>query len=165
IIAIALIAAAFMKKDYTVQRDVVINQPESVVFEYIKYLKNQDQFSKWAQMDSNMKKSYEGTDGTVGFISKWEGNKDVGIGEQEIKNIVPNERIDFELRFKKPMESTSQAFMITEAVDSIHTKVTWGFSGRTPWPFNFMMAMMNFDKLLGADFEIGLDNLKNKLEQ
>src|SRR5690606_41185411 len=92
IIAIALIAAAFMKKDYTVQRDVVINQPESVVFEYIKYLKNQDQFSKWGQMDPNMKKSYEGTDGTVGFISKWEGNKDVGIGEQEIKNIVPNER-------------------------------------------------------------------------
>jgi hypothetical protein len=36
-------------------------------------------------MDPDMKKTYRGTDGTVGFVSEWESNKkDVGTGEQEI---------------------------------------------------------------------------------
>jgi len=88
LIAILLITAIFTKKDYAVEREITINKPKQVVFDYIKYLKNQDYFSKWATMDPNIKKDYRGTDGTVGFVSAWESdNDDVGKGEQEIKKI------------------------------------------------------------------------------
>src|SRR5690606_7302599 len=88
IIAIPLIIALFVKKDYAVQREVTIDKPKQEVFDYIKYLKNQDNYSKWNKIDPEMKKSYKGTDGTVGFISRWESNKkEVGWGEQEIKKI------------------------------------------------------------------------------
>ncbi len=41
----------------------------------------------------------KGVDGTVGAVSAWSGNREVGVGEEEIKKISQNERIDFELRF------------------------------------------------------------------
>jgi len=72
------------------------------VFNYVKYIKNQDHWSPWKSRDPEMKQSFIGEDGTVGFVSKWKGNKEVGTGEQEIKGIVENERIDSELRFFKP---------------------------------------------------------------
>ncbi|SUJ28353.1 Uncharacterised protein [Sphingobacterium spiritivorum] len=57
LVVILLIAALFLKKDYAVKREIVINKPREVVFEYIKYIKNQNYYSKWATMDPNMKKN------------------------------------------------------------------------------------------------------------
>ena len=88
LIAIPLIVALFVKKDYAVEREITINKPKQEVFDYVKLLKNQDNYSIWATMDPNMKKTYRGTDGTVGFVSAWESKVDsVGVGEQEIKKI------------------------------------------------------------------------------
>src|SRR5687767_6815253 len=93
LVAILLIVALFVKKDYAVEREITINKPKQEVFAYIKYLKNQDNFSKWGSMDPAMQKSYTGTDGAVGAVSAWKGNSDVGEGEQEIKKITEGERI------------------------------------------------------------------------
>ncbi|MCW2262733.1 MULTISPECIES: hypothetical protein [Sphingobacterium] len=68
IVAVLLITALFLKKDYAVKREITINKPKQEVFDYIKYLRNQNNFSKWAMMDPLMTKTYQGTDGTVGFI-------------------------------------------------------------------------------------------------
>jgi hypothetical protein len=166
IIAIPLIIALFSKKDYAVEREIVINKPKQEVFDYIRYLKNQDNFSKWATMDPAMKKTYRGTDGTVGFVSAWESNKDdVGTGEQEIKKITEGDRIDYELRFIKPFESTEAAYMITEMVSDNQTRVRWGFSGHMAYPMNLMMLFMNFEEMIGGDFETGLVRLKEELEK
>ena len=96
-----------------------------------------------------MKKTYSGTDGTVGFVSAWESdNKDVGIGEQEIKKITEGERIDFELRFFEPFESTDPAYMTTESVSENQTKVKWGFNGHMDYPMNIMMLFIDFEKMI-----------------
>jgi uncharacterized protein YndB with AHSA1/START domain len=166
IIVLILVILLFTKKEYAVEREIVINKPNQEVFDYIKYLKNQDNFSVWAQKDPNMKKTYTGTDGTVGFISAWDSNvKDVGVGEQEIKKITEGERLDFELRFKKPFEATDNAFMTTEAMGENQTKVKWGFFGKMKYPMNGMLLMMDMDKMLGGQLQTGLDNLKNVLEK
>ena len=102
IIAIPLVVALFVKKDYAVEREIVINKPKQDVWEYVKYIKNQDYYSKWNMADPNMKKSYSGTDGTVGFISSWEStDENVGVGEQEILKITEGERMDVKLRSLK----------------------------------------------------------------
>jgi hypothetical protein len=164
--AIALITALFVKKEYAVEREVTINKPKQEVFEYIKYLKNQDSYSVWANMDPQMKKEYKGTDGTVGFVSAWDSEKsDVGKGEQEIKKITEGERIDFELRFIKPFESTEPAYMITESVGDNQTKVKWGFSGEMKYPMNLMLLFMNMEEMVGNDLATGLQNLKTNLEK
>lgn len=166
IIAIPLITAVFVKKDYSVQRDILINQPKQEVFDYVKYLKNQDNYSKWAMMDPGMEKSYSGTDGTVGFVAAWDSEKEeVGRGEQEIVNIEEGDRIDFELRFYEPFESTEPAYMTTQAITDNQTKVTWGFSGHMAYPMNLMFLFMDFEKMIGDDLQTGLQNLKAELEK
>ncbi len=166
IIALPLITAIFTKKEYTVLRETAINRSKADVFSYIKLLKNQENYSKWAQMDTKMKKTYQGTDGTVGFISGWESaNKDVGKGEQEIKKIIDGDRIDYELRFIEPFQATEQAYMAVESISDEQTKVKWGFNGHMAYPMNLMMLFMNFEEMIGKDFEIGLNGLKQILEK
>jgi hypothetical protein len=166
IIGIALIAALFVKKDMDAVREVTINKPRQEVFNYVKYLKNQEAYSKWENMDPAMKKSYRGTDGTVGFVSAWDSEKgDVGKGEQEIKKIIEGERMDTELRFLEPMESTASSAMITESIAPGATKVKWAFHGRMAYPFNLMRLFMNMEKMIGDDFQTGLTNLKTVLEK
>ena len=147
-------------------REITINKPKQAVFEYVKLIKNQNDYSVWNKKDPNSKMEYAGTDGTVGFISSWDSQmKEVGKGEQEIKKITEGKRIDMELRFKKPFEATDYAYLTTEMTDSTHTKVTWGFNGKMPYPMNFMCLFMNMDKMLGPDLQTGLDNLKGILEK
>jgi hypothetical protein len=166
IIGIPMLIAAFSKKDYKVEREVVINKPKQVVYDYVKYLKNQNDYSRWAKIDPNMKKTFRGTDGTVGFVSAWESdNKDVGKGEQEIKAMKEGERIDYEIRFIEPFASIGNAYMTTEAVSDNQTKVKWCFSGHMSWPMNFMMVVMDMDKAIGGDLTTGLNNLKGILEK
>lgn len=166
ILALVLIVALFVHKDYAVEREIVINRPKSEVFDYIKYLKNQDNFSVWANMDPNMKKEYKGTDATVGFVSSWDSEqKGVGKGEQEIKSIAEGERIDYELRFKKPFEATDYAYLVTENASDVSTKVKWGFTGKMSYPMNIMLLFMNMDAMLGKDLDTGLHNLKGVLEK
>lgn len=166
LVAIPFVVALFVKKDYGMQREVQIDRPVAEVFAYIKLLKNQDNFSKWASMDPAMKKSFRGTDGTVGFVSAWEStNPDVGRGEQEITAIVEGQRIDYTLRFLEPFESTDKAYILTEAVAEGQTRVVWGFDGHMAYPMNLMLLLMDFEQMLGSDFEQGLATLKTLLEQ
>lgn len=165
VIAIPLILGLFLKKDYAVLREVVINKPQAEVFDYVRYLKNQDNYSKWARMDPNMTKTYTGTDGAVGFVSAWDSkNEDVGKGEQEIKKITDGTRIDYELRFIKPMESTEHTFMTVTATSPTQSKVAWGFEGHMSYPWNVMMLCMDFEKMIGDDLSAGLNNLKTIME-
>ena len=159
LIALVLIVAAFVKKDYAVQREVVINKPKQQVFDYIKYIKNQNNYSVWNMKDPNSKMSYTGTDGTVGFVSAWESQmKDVGKGEQTIKDIKDGERLDMDLHFIKPMEGHDNAYMTTDSIAPNQTKVTWGFNGAMPYPMNIMLLGMNMDTMLGGDLQTGLNN-------
>lgn len=166
IIVLALLIALFLPKEYAVEREIIINQPKDSVFNYVKLLKNQDNFSVWFSKDPAIKKTFSGTDGTVGAVAGWDSkDENVGVGEQEIKKIVKGERIDSELRFKVPIESTAFAFMTTEAISPNQTKVKWGFDGKMPYPMNLMLPIMNIEEMLGKDLQDGLNNLKAILEK
>jgi hypothetical protein len=166
LIVIPLVTALFVKKTYTVEREILIEKPKQVVFDYIKLLKNQNNYSRWATMDPNMKQEFIGIDGNVGFVSSWDSNqKDVGKGEQTIVKITAGERIDFDLHFIKPFETRSKAYMTTDAVSENQTKVKWGFTGKMNYPMNISLLFMDMDKMLGKDLSTGLTSLKKMLEK
>ncbi|MCF7561407.1 SRPBCC family protein [Sabulilitoribacter multivorans] len=156
--------ALIAPKKYDVSRSIIIEKPISEVFNYLKLIKKQNDWSPWKKKDPHMKQEFIGTDGEVGFISKWEGNKDVGVGEQEILRIVENEVIESQLRFFKPWKSQSNAYLKVEDLGNNRTKVIWEFSGKNPIPFNIFMLFFNFEKAVGKDFEEGLASLKIQLE-
>lgn len=100
LVILPLFIALFTRKEYRIVREIEIHVPEEKVFDYIRQLKNQDNFNKWVMTDPTMKKEFKGTDGTVGFIYGWNGNKKAGEGEQEITAIEENKSIDTEIRFE-----------------------------------------------------------------
>lgn len=163
LIAIPLIIALFVQKEYAVEREITINKPQHQVFNYVKYLKNQDNYSKWVRLDPNMKKDFRGKDGNVGFVYAWDGNHEAGKGEQEIKNIIEGERVDIEIRFIRPFEGLATAPIITEPVSENQTRVKWALKGRSAYPMNFMNLFI--DNMLGTDLETSLTTLKGVLEK
>lgn len=163
LIVLALIVALFVKKEYAVEREIVINKPKQEVFDYIKLIKNQDNYSVWNRMYPTKKTSFKGTDGTVGFVYIWDHKE--SAGEQEITKITDGERIDMDLRFKVPFEANDRAYMITEAVSEGQTKVKWGFDGKMKYPMNLMLLFMNMEEMLGKDLQKGLEDLKVILEK
>ncbi len=165
IVVVILVLAAIVPSEFEVEREVTINKSNTEVFEYTKYLKNQENFSTWAKIDPNMKREFIGVDGTAGFISAWKSDHpDVGVGEQEITKVDDGKRIDYQLRFLEPFESTSNAYMIFDRLDSNKTVVKWGFEGEMPYPMGLMLLFMDMDAELGKDLQQGLDNLKAILE-
>ena len=165
VIVLLLLLALFTNKTYSLKREVKIGKPLQEVFDFLRYLRNQENFSKWVMMDPNMKKEFRGTDGSVGFVYAWDGNKQAGKGEQELKGISEGERIDVEVRFIKPFEGIAKTPFITKSISENETLVTWGMTSTLKYPMNLMLLFMNMDKLLGKDLETSLLTLKKILEK
>ena len=146
------------------ETSVLINRSLKDVFEYLKYTKNQDNFSVWNRADPGMKKEYSGTDGTKGFIYKWDSTvKNVGAGEQETKLITEGKSIEFEVRFSRPMKNVAKIAFLLNSNDDTSTTVTWTFDGPTKFPFSLLSPI--FKKIMVKDLDNGLANLKKLLEK
>jgi uncharacterized protein YndB with AHSA1/START domain len=164
IVILALIYAYFAEKNYSIQSEIVIKKPVSTVFNYVKNLKNQEYYSKWVMADPNVKLTYTGTDGTVGFKAAWESaDKNVGIGEQEITKIVDGKGYEAEIRFKKPFEGTSKAVVNIDSLSAGESKVTTTFYTSNPFPMNLMIPIIK--NILQKDMDSNSNNLKGQLEK
>lgn len=164
LVVLLLLIAWVSKKGYSVSRETIIHSPAPEVFSYIRRLKNQDHYSKFNMMDPNIKKTFKGVDGEEGFIYAWDGNKRAGQGEQEIKKISEDEKVDTEVRFIKPFSGVASASMSVAPLNDGSTKVRWVFASKMKYPMNIMLLFMNFEKLLGRDLDESLANLKRNLE-
>ncbi|MBP7400952.1 MAG: SRPBCC family protein [Chitinophagales bacterium] len=152
-----------MAKDMHIEKSIIINKPKSEIFDFLKLIKNQNQFSVWNMKDPNQQTTEQGTDGTVGYIYTWDSkDKNVGAGAQEIKAITPGEIIEYELRFERPMKNTAQSKFLFESVSENQTKVIWDFRGPTKFPMSLFKGLIA--KMLGKDLAKSLENLKAKLE-
>jgi hypothetical protein len=165
VIGAVVAAIVLAPTDYRVEREITINRPAPEIYAYARNLKNQNDWGPWFKKEPTMKQEFRGTDGEIGFVSHWTGDsEEVGEGEQEIKRLVPDQRIDTELRFLRPFEAKADAHMLLEPAGSSHTKVRWGINGAMPRPFNAMGLFLDFDTLMGKDLDEGLSGLKSIME-
>lgn len=163
LVALLLLLALVMRKRYNIQREIIINAPRQKVYDYLKLLKNQDQFNKWVMVDPGMKRDFKGSDGTVGFIYGWNGNKQAGEGEQEIKGLSEGSSIETEIRFIRPFPGVAAANTRLETTAGGETRVTWSNASTMAYPMNIMMALI--EKMLAKDMDTSLQNLKRILEK
>lgn len=122
--------------------------------------------SRWSpfEKDPNMKKTFSGPDSGVGAKYAWEGNSQVGAGDIEIIESLPNSRVVLRLNIRKPMTATNEVIYELQPIDG-GTEVLWTMSG----PLNFIGKIMNVfidcEKMVGRDFDKGLKKLKHLAEQ
>lgn len=162
LIGLLLVVALFIPNNYTVTHTVTINKPQKEVYDFVKTLKNQEEWSSWVLSDPNIKLTYTGVDGTVGAKQTWKGNEDVGEGSQTITKL-DGERIDIDLDFIKPFEGYSKGASIIKAVNANSCTHTEEFYGTESYPKNLMSILAK--KFIGDAFEKNGENLKKAIEK
>lgn len=162
IIVIAIIASLILPKKVHLERSVVINAPKEKVFDYLVHFEKFVSWSPWKDIDPDLQYTIS-DDGAVGAKYHWTGNEDVGEGEMTITKISGMDTVWVQLDFIKPFKSTSQAYYVLDKSEN-GTQVTWGFDAKYGIPMNLFLAVSGMKKALGADFEKGLAQLKEKVE-
>jgi len=91
------------------------------------------------------------------------GNNQVGQGSMTLMESRPNQLIRIKLEFLKPFQATHTAeFTFKPSGDQ--TLVTWSMSGKNNFASKAFVLLMNCDKMIGTQFEKGLENLKTVVE-
>lgn len=150
-------------KGAKVERSVTVKLSPESAFQSLRSLKIFDQWAPWATRDPKMERGYLGTDGEIGSVAWWKGNKDVGEGEQELKKLEPNTYIETELRFLKPFKAINKSYWRISN-DPEGCKVVWGFDAKFHMPMNIMFLFVSMESSIGRDFEQGLVRWKSLVE-
>ncbi|TGP21985.1 MULTISPECIES: SRPBCC family protein [unclassified Mesorhizobium] len=164
IIAAVLIYAATRPNDFVVSRSARINAPVEAIFPLINDFKRWPEWSPFEKLDPNMKRTLSGAESGKGAAYAWEGNSKAGKGRMEIVNAVPSSLVSMKLDFEKPFRANNSVDFTLAPSDG-NTTVTWAMRGGRPFIAKLMGLFMNFDALIGKDFEAGLDNLKRATER
>ncbi|WP_426625761.1 SRPBCC family protein [Leifsonia sp. McL0607] len=149
-----------------VERTDTIRAPREAVQPLIAELPNWVEWSPWEGMDPGMKREYTGEPGTIGSTYSWNGNRKAGEGRMTI-TAVYDDGVGIDLDFTRPFRSSNHVRFVltpegagTGAGAGTGTRVIW----RMESPKTFFSRFFNLDKLVGADFEKGLRQLKQLVE-
>ncbi len=153
-----------MADTYTVERSTAIAAPASDIYARIVDLHRWSSWSPWEELDPDMERSYSGADEGIGAVYEWSGNMKAGTGRIEIVSVVPDERVELELRFLKPFKSESQVSFAIEGSGDAKT-VTWTMTGGLTLLTKLIRLVRPMDKMVGPDFERGLAGLKAETER
>ena len=164
IIAAVLIYAATRPNDFVVSRSASIKAPAEAIFPLINDFRRWPEWSPFEKLDPAMRRTLSGADSGIGAAYAWEGNSKAGKGRMEITASVPFSQVSLKLDFEKPFRANNIVdFSLSPSGDA--TTVTWAMRGARPFIAKLMGLFMDFDNLIGKDFEAGLDNLRRLAER
>ena len=158
-IVVVLILAAIKPDEFRVERSVMINASADKIYPLINDLHAFGTWSPFEKMDPNMRRRYDGPQAGVGAVYGWTGNGNAGEGQMEIVDAVADEKIVMKLDFSKPFEAHNMVeFSLVPEREA--TKVTWAMYGPITFLPKIMHVIFDMDKMVGSQFEDGLQSLK-----
>jgi hypothetical protein len=163
-IAAVLVLAATKPDKFRVERALAVKAPAEAVYPLIADFHRWTNWSPYEGRDPNMKRTFGGAERGQGATYAWDGNKDIGAGRMEILEADTPSKIRIKLDFERPFEGHNTAeFTMVPQGDA--TLVTWTMYGPAPFISKMMQVFMNFDNMIGREFEVGLINLKKLAEK
>jgi uncharacterized protein YndB with AHSA1/START domain len=159
IVAVFVGVVAIQPSEFRIARTATISAPAAVVFAQVNDFHKWEAWSPWEKLDPTMKKTFEGAAAGSGAIYSWAGNSEVGEGRMAITESRPNELIGIKLEFLKPFAATNTTEFAFKP-EGDQTAVTWSMFGKNNFMSKAFGLFMNMDKMIGADFETGLAQLK-----
>jgi len=157
-----LVVIAMQSEDMKVTRSAMIQASSDKVFAQVNDFHNWDAWSPWAKLDPNMKTTYSGAPSGVGSSYAWTGNDEVGEGKMTITKSQPDQ-ILIDLDFIKPFAAKNLTTFDLKP-EGLSTNVTWTMTGKKNFLMKGFCLVMDMDKLVGADFEKGLAQMKTVVE-
>ena len=163
VIAVLVVVISLRPSRMHIERSLAMNAPAQVVFEQVNDFHAWAGWSPWEKMDPQMKRTFSGAGSGVGAIYAWSGNNKVGEGRMTIEKSDAPSRIEIKLEFFKPWQATNKAtFTFTPSGGG--TTVTWAMDCTHNFAAKAFGLFMNFDKMIGGDFEKGLAAMKGIAE-
>jgi uncharacterized protein YndB with AHSA1/START domain len=160
---VLLLAIGFvLPGTYHVERSLEIAAPAEKLFPYFADTREWKKWAVWNQRDPNMKIEYSGPQSGTGAKWSWQ-SKSEGNGQMELTRADAPGLVEYKLYF--PDFNSTSSGKITLAPSGTGTKVSWsneGDMGKNPLLHYMALAM---DKMVGADFDAGLKNLKALAEK
>jgi hypothetical protein len=140
-------------------RSLAIVAPAPALFEQINDLRKFQDWNHWAKLDPQCVYTYAGPATGPGATYHWKGNNKVGEGRMTITESKPHELVRSRLEFIKPFAAT-HAGEFTFQPEGGRTLVTWSMTGENNFMSKLMGVFMNFEQMIGRDFEKGLASLQ-----
>ena len=164
IIGVIVTLAAFKPDIFRIQRSISINATPETLTGLLEDFHQWSNWSPWEKLDPDLSRKYSGAATGKGTVYEWEGNKKAGKGRMEIIDISENAQIVIKLDFFAPFEAHNTA-EFTMHQNGSTTNLTWTMYGPASFSIKVIHLLMNMDKMVGKDFEIGLANLKALAEK
>ena len=163
LVAVFLVMVMLQPSQYQIERTATINAPAPVVFAQVNDFHKWNAWSPWANLDPNMKQTFDGQASGVGAMYSWAGNSDVGEGKMTIIDSRPGQLVKIQLEFIKPFAASNTTdFIFTPQGNQ--TNVKWTMSGTNNFIAKAFCVFVSMDKMVGGDFEKGLAKLKTVSE-
>jgi hypothetical protein len=165
VIVIVYLVLCAIAPPMSIEKSIVINAKDSLIFSKFGDFKQWDSWSPWSESDPAIpaNSKYTGTPYTKGHQVEWVSKKE-GSGRQVIEEITPYTYIKTALYF--PAENTTPGYSEFKLADEgTGTKVTWNMKGNMPFMMRGMFMVMGVNKMLGKTFDKGLQNLKRECEK
>ena len=144
-----------MSATYTVERSRTVDAPPERVLPLLEDFHAWQRWSPFEGLDPDLQRSYDGTG--VGSSYAWSGNRRAGKGRMQLLAVEP-EKVEVALHFDKPFRSDNVLVFLLEPHTS-GTRVTWRMTGPRPLAMRLAGPLLSMEKVIGPDFERGLDNL------
>src|SRR5262245_8313243 len=161
VVVLFVLVGVCLPRRFSVSRSIVIEAPAESVYRVVAKLREWPTWTAWTvERYPDMKVAFSGPEEGVGARQSWEG-KASGKGSAEITKASPEEGIAYDFAFDGSPSTGGISFF--PSFDGA-TLVTWhaeGDLGINPIARYFGLLM---DRFMGPDFEVGLTNLKKKVE-
>ena len=163
LIAAFVVVVATKPPEFCYRRSASIQATPTALFEQINDLRKFQAWNPWAKIDPSCRTTFAGPPAGVGSSFTWQGNKDVGEGTMTITESWPGEIVRCRMEFRKPMKATNVA-EFTFGPDGSRTRMTWAMSGTNGFFGKAFGLVVNCDKMVGGQFEKGLESLRGIVE-
>lgn len=155
--------AATRPDTFRYERSITIRASPEKIWAFMADFHNFAAWSPWQKLDPAMQQLHSGSPSGVGAVYEWIGNSKVGQGRMAITAAEPAKALIVDLHFLKPFEARN----VTEWLVEPHADgatVRWVMHGPQPFVSKLMGVLMNMEKMLGQNFDEGLQNLKRVME-
>lgn len=162
LVVLLVVVGFFLPSKVHVERSLVIAAPPSTVYPLVSGFKRFNEFSPWYARDPNTAYVYDGPDSGVGAKMTWKSSHpQVGNGIQEVTEARQDTFVKSTLDFEG--QGRSEATW-TLAPEGEGTKVIWGLDSDFGSNLIGRYFGLNFDSMIGPDYEKGLAGLKKVAE-
>jgi hypothetical protein len=156
-------AALTQPDSFHVARSASIDAPPEKLLGILTDLRRGAEWSPYEKKDPAMKKTFSGPASGPGAKLTWDGNGDVGAGSLTVADVTPS-RVTLDLAMTRPMNANN-VVEYTFTPQGNATTMTWAMHGQMPLISKVICVFMDFDRMIGADMERGLKDLKALAER